>query len=135
MFSPMITSVNIRFRTCSQALFWLGWVTASMTADEISLLLAHPRTRVTEADIDQQVLAVFDKMRVEDEGVWDWFRMVLASQTRDSQADYAAKRRILQIVFLNCRLQDKNPAPQRESPSTFSAKDAFLKKVGATRHR
>jgi site-specific DNA recombinase len=33
------------------------------------------------------VLAVFDKMRVEDEGVRDWFRMVLALQTRDAQAD------------------------------------------------
>ncbi len=42
----------------------------------------HPRIRVTEADLDRQVLAVFDKMRVEDEKVRDWFRLVLASQTR-----------------------------------------------------
>jgi hypothetical protein len=41
---------------------------------------------VTEADIDAQVMAVFDKMRVEDEEVKDWFRLVLASQTRDAQA-------------------------------------------------
>lgn len=52
----------------------------------------HPRTRVREADLDKQVLAVFDKMRVEDEGVRDWFRMVLASQTRDAQADSQAQR-------------------------------------------
>jgi len=52
----------------------------------------HPRVRVTEADLDQQVLAVFDKMRVEDEGVRDWFRTVLASQTRDAQADSRAQR-------------------------------------------
>jgi site-specific DNA recombinase len=37
------------------------------------------------------VLAIFDKMRVEDEGVHDWFCMVLASQTRDVQADSRAQ--------------------------------------------
>ncbi len=52
----------------------------------------HPRTRVTEADLDRQVLAIFDKMHIEDEGVRDWFRMVLASQTRDAQADTRAQR-------------------------------------------
>lgn len=56
----------------------------------------HPRIRVTEADIDQQVLAVFDKMRVEDEQVRDWFRLVLASQTRDAQAESLAQRAELQ---------------------------------------
>ncbi len=56
----------------------------------------HPRIRVTEADIDAQVLAVFDKMRVEDEKVRDWFRLVLASQTRDAQADSRAQRAELQ---------------------------------------
>ena len=56
----------------------------------------HPRVRVTEADIDQQVLAVFDKMRVEDEEVRDWFRLVLASQTRDAQAESMAQRSELQ---------------------------------------
>ncbi len=52
----------------------------------------HPRSRVTEAELDQQVLAIFDKMRVEDEGVREWFRTVLASQTRDAQADTRAQR-------------------------------------------
>ena len=52
----------------------------------------HPRARVTEADLDKQVLAVFDKMRIEDEKVRDWFRLVLASQTRDAQADSRAQR-------------------------------------------
>jgi hypothetical protein len=56
----------------------------------------HPRIRVTEADIDQQVLAVFDKMRVEDEEVRDWFRLVLASQTRDAQAESLSQRNELQ---------------------------------------
>jgi|SRR6185312_8011620 len=43
-----------------------------------------------EPNLEKQVLAVFDKMRVEDEGVRGWFRMVLASQTRDTQADSQA---------------------------------------------
>ena len=50
----------------------------------------HPRTRVTEAELDHQVLALFDKMRIDDEGVRDWFRAVLASKTKDAQADTRA---------------------------------------------
>ena len=65
-------------------------------------LLQHDRlsVQVAEAEIDQQVLAVFDKMWVDDEEVRDWFRLVLASQTRDAQDDaranvrsYSGKRR------------------------------------------
>ncbi|MBA3313513.1 MAG: recombinase family protein [Planctomycetota bacterium] len=56
----------------------------------------HPRTRVTEAELDRQVLALFDKMRIEDEAIREWFRAVLASQTRDAQADSAAQRTELQ---------------------------------------
>jgi DNA invertase Pin-like site-specific DNA recombinase len=76
----------------------------------------HPRIRVPEADLDKQVLALFDRMRVENEEVRDWFRMVLASQTRDAQADARAQRAELQrqeslIVaqqdrLLNLRLAD-----------------------------
>jgi site-specific DNA recombinase len=56
----------------------------------------HPRVRVTESDLDRQVLAVFDKMRIENEEVRDWFRLVLASQTRDAQADSLSQRAELQ---------------------------------------
>lgn len=56
----------------------------------------HPRVRVPEADLDTQMLAIFDKMRIENEDVRDWFRMVLASQTRDAQADARAQRSELQ---------------------------------------
>lgn len=52
----------------------------------------HPRTRVTEADIDRQVLAIFQKMRIENEEVREWVRAVLQSQTKDSQADSLAQR-------------------------------------------
>lgn len=56
----------------------------------------HPRTRVTETELDRQMLDLFGQMRVEDESVRDWFRAVLASQTRDQQADSRAQRSELQ---------------------------------------
>lgn len=52
----------------------------------------HPRCRVREAYLDQQMLALFERMRVQDDAVRDWFRLVLASQTRDAQADSKAQR-------------------------------------------
>ena len=77
----------------------------------------HPRTRVTEADLDRQILALFDKMRIEDEAVRDWFRAVLASQTKDAQADSRAQRAELlrqeallvgqQDRLLNLRIDDQ----------------------------
>lgn len=56
----------------------------------------HPRVRVTEAELDQQVLALFDRIRIEDDNVRDWFRAVLASKTKDAQADTRAQRAELQ---------------------------------------
>ncbi|MEX2167747.1 MAG: recombinase family protein [Pirellulales bacterium] len=77
----------------------------------------HPRVRVPEAEIDRQVLGLFDKMRIEDEEVRDWFRAVLKSQTKDAQADSIAQRHELQrqetlLVqqqdrLLNMRLADE----------------------------
>jgi site-specific DNA recombinase len=71
---------------------------------------------VKEADIEAQVLAIFDNMKVENESVREWFRRVLASQTRDSQADSQAQRAELtqqktlliqqQDRLLNMRLAD-----------------------------
>jgi DNA invertase Pin-like site-specific DNA recombinase len=52
----------------------------------------HPRTRVTETVLDRQMLAVFDRMRIEDENVRDWFRTVLLAQTADTQEETQAKR-------------------------------------------
>ena len=78
----------------------------------------HPRVRVPEADLDKQVLAVFDKMRIEDEGVRDWFRTVLASQTRDAQAEYLSQR---------ARACPRRSELHRSHSSSTSAYRAFLK--------
>lgn len=52
----------------------------------------HPRTRVTEGEIDRQVLSIFGRMRIENDEVREWFRAVLASQTRDTQVEARAQR-------------------------------------------
>jgi len=91
----------------------------------------HPRVRVPEAGFDRQMLALFDRMRIEDESVRDWFRMVLASQTRDSQAEAQAQRSELtrqetllvqqQDRLLNLRLSDDIDQP------TFARKSTELR--------
>ncbi len=77
----------------------------------------HPRIRVREADLDAQVLAIFAKMRIDDEEVREWFRAVLRSQTKDSQDDARAQRAELarqesllvaqQDKLLDLRLRDE----------------------------
>ncbi len=68
----------------------------------------HPRTRVTEYELDRQVLAVFDRMRIQDDGVREWFRTVLLSQTKDAQQDSKAQRAELhRQVSLLIGQQDK----------------------------
>ena len=76
----------------------------------------HPRVRLTEKELDRQVMAVFDSIRIKDEAVREWFRTVLASQTRDNQAESKAQRAELlrqssllveqQDRLLNLRLAD-----------------------------
>ena|SRR3972149_2486200 len=45
----------------------------------------HPHIRLTEANLDQQVLALFGKLRIEDEEVRDWVLRVLRARTREEQ--------------------------------------------------
>ncbi len=47
--------------------------------------LDHPRLRVREAALDVQVLALFDRIRIEDEKVRDWFGRVLWAKARGQQ--------------------------------------------------
>lgn len=56
----------------------------------------HPRTRIPEAEFDRQVLSLFDRMRIQDESVREWFQTVLFSQTKDAQAESLAQRGELQ---------------------------------------
>jgi len=51
----------------------------------------YPRVRLTEADLDEQVLALFAKLRIEDEEVRDWVLRVLRARTREEQ-DHAREQ-------------------------------------------
>lgn len=91
----------------------------------------HPRTRVTEADLDRQVLAYFDRMRIDNPDVRDWFREVLRCQTNDAQAESLAKRAELQRQesllitqqdrLLNLRIDDQI------DEATFARKNTELR--------
>ena len=56
----------------------------------------HPRVRIKEADFETQVLSFFDQIRIDDDGIRNWFRAVLASKTKDAQAESTAQRSELQ---------------------------------------
>ena len=56
----------------------------------------HPRIRLTEAKLDRQMLALFDRLRIQDEEVRDWFARVLRERTRGQQA--AARERQIELT-------------------------------------
>ncbi len=45
----------------------------------------HPRTRVTEADLDKQVLAMFRSIRIEDTKKREWVERLLQARTKQEQ--------------------------------------------------
>ena len=91
----------------------------------------HPRIRLTEADLDQQMLALFAKLRIEDEEVRDWVLRVLRARTREEQDCTREQRVELNRQFalvegqrdqlLNLRLLDEIEA------DTYAAKDMELR--------
>jgi len=91
----------------------------------------HPRVRLTEADLDGQILALFDRLRVEDEEIRDWFVMVLRARTQEQQRASRDRlqeldRQLAQVVqqqdrLLNLRLLDEINA------DTYGLKSAELR--------
>jgi hypothetical protein len=45
----------------------------------------HRRVRVREEDMDRQVFALFDRLRIKEDKVRDWFLQVLRARVRDNQ--------------------------------------------------
>lgn len=45
----------------------------------------HPRIRVTEEELDQQMLALFDRMRIEDQERRDWIAKMIRLKTQEGQ--------------------------------------------------
>ena len=52
----------------------------------------HPRVRIREEELDKQILALFHRLRIEDDNVRDWFRRVLQAKTRKRQKHSAEHR-------------------------------------------
>ena len=90
----------------------------------------HPRVRVREEDLDAQVLALFDRIRIEDEKVREWFLLVLRERAKDTQrVDRESRRQLEQEMakvrvvldrLVNLRLLEEIGA------ETFAAKKAEL---------
>jgi site-specific DNA recombinase len=56
----------------------------------------HPRTRLPESTLDEQVLTLFARLRVDDEEVRDWFVTVLRAKTHDEQRE--ARERLADLT-------------------------------------
>lgn len=65
----------------------------------------HPRIRLTEEDMDAQVKAIFESLRVEDPEILDWFRETLHDLAGDREAQQRHQRRTLESQL--ARLDEK----------------------------
>lgn len=45
----------------------------------------HPRVRLRQAELDEQVIRLFRRLRIEDDGIRDWFATVLRARAKDKQ--------------------------------------------------
>lgn len=91
----------------------------------------HPRHRVPEGELDQQVLDLFASMRIEEDGLRNWFGQVLQARRAARQQDDGARSAELERQLtslrqqhdrlLNLRLQDE------VDQSTFATKSAELR--------
>ena len=91
----------------------------------------HPRVRVREADLDGQVLALFGKMRIENESVRGWIVEVLRARGQDvqqqaSQESATIAKELAQVRqqaerLLTLRLMDEI------TPETFRSKSEELR--------
>ena len=91
----------------------------------------HPRVRVKEDDLDQQVLALFDRIRIEDDGVRDWFVKILRARTRASQKDTEQQVAEINRQLTSLRKQQERLLNLRLleeiDETTFAAKNTELR--------
>jgi site-specific DNA recombinase len=91
----------------------------------------HPRVRLTEEDLDKQMLALFAKLRIEDEEVRDWVLRVLRARTREEQDQTReqraeSQRQLSQIEAQRDRLLNLRLLGEIEA-DTFAAKGTELR--------
>lgn len=93
----------------------------------------HPRVRVTEAEVDRQVFDLFERIRIQDENVREWFRTVLRSVVQDGQQDVLSQQRELsRQVSLITAQQDRLLNLRLDEQIT---EDAFARKATELRDR
>ncbi|WP_146586341.1 recombinase family protein [Posidoniimonas polymericola] len=95
------------------------------------LAKGHPRTRLPESKLDQQMLTLLDRLRIQDEKTRDWFARVLRERTRGQQEESRERlgelNRQLTLVrnqqdqLLNLRLLEEI------DPQTFASKSTELR--------
>lgn len=56
----------------------------------------HPRTRTTAVELDRQVLELFERIKIQDQAVRDWFVAVLKAKTHDDGIASIERREELQ---------------------------------------
>ncbi len=91
----------------------------------------HLKVRLTEPDLDAQVLGRFDQLRIDDEKVSDWFMRVLRAKTKEQQEESQRQladlnRQVAETQkqldrLLNLRLHDEI------DQSTFATKQTELR--------
>lgn len=91
----------------------------------------HPRIRLAEAELDRQVLDLFDRLRIDNDEIRDWVVRVLRARTKDQQDQSRSRRaelhRQLTLVIgqqdrlLNLRLHEEITA------DTFAVKQTELR--------
>ena len=94
-------------------------------------LPAHPRIRLREEEFERQVLQTFEKLRIDNPKVQDWFKRVLQARSQKVQNDREARvveltrqRKLLrnqQERLLNLRLGDEI------DEQTFASKQTELR--------
>ena len=98
----------------------------------------HPRVRLNEEKLDGQILAIFDKMRIESDDVREWFARQLRSQTVNDQKVRREQRaelnRQLSLVvqqqdqLVNMRLNEEiNPSTYATKATELRDREAKLK--------
>ncbi len=96
----------------------------------------HPRVRVREAHLDAEVLALFDRLKVADPEVRDWFVAVLRAKTKDEQVASREKadelqRQLSQVRGQQDRLVNLRLADEIDA-DTYAKKNTELRDRVAT---
>ena len=91
----------------------------------------HPRVRLPESKLDEQMLALFDRLRIDDDKTHDWFACVLRERTRGQQQTDRERIDDLNRQLANVRRQQDGLLNLRLleeiDQSTFAAKSTELR--------